>query len=231
LPAGRQAAIGLVGAPTGTESAQASGLQGREMLKLTDNPPMSPPGAGSVAEMPGRWWVGHTKARFEKAFAWDLLHQGVGYFLPLIERVRVSGGRKRRALLPLFASYVFFCADEAGRDLAVRTNRLCRIIDVSDQPKLRSELAAIQRALSARGRLEFRTSISAGQRCRIVAGPFKDVEGVVIRRGGKTARVELAVTILGQAASMTVDADFLEAAGAEHGAAVVAATNGPLGDK
>src|SRR5207244_3646835 len=44
------------------------GLGSRSMLKLSDNPPVRPPGAESMASFAGEWWVAHTKARFEKRF-------------------------------------------------------------------------------------------------------------------------------------------------------------------
>ncbi len=56
------------------------------MLKLNDNPPIVYPEGASVADLPGQWWVAHTKARFEKAFAWDLLGRGIPYFLPMMLR-------------------------------------------------------------------------------------------------------------------------------------------------
>jgi len=179
------------------------------MLRLTDNPPTLSPQHASLAELPGRWWVGHTKSRFEKAFAWDLLRRGIGYFLPLVERLRVSGGRKRHVVAPLFPSYVFVCGDDEDRYTAMTTNRLCTTIEVPDQEKLVAELVAIERALSAKAALDLYAFAVAGQRCRITAGPFEGLEGVVVRRNG-TARIVLYVGILAQGASMEIDADLLE---------------------
>ena len=84
------------------------------MLAFADNPPVLSPGVRGVAERRGRWWVAHTKARCEKAFAGDLLPGRVAYFLPMTERASVSGGRKRRGMMPLFPSYVFFCGEADG---------------------------------------------------------------------------------------------------------------------
>ena len=51
------------------------------------------PGIESLRDLSGTWWVAHTKARFEKVFAWDMLSHGIGYFLPMREKVIFSGGR------------------------------------------------------------------------------------------------------------------------------------------
>src|SRR5207248_10893507 len=106
------------------------------MLKLSDNPAMLYPPAASPGELRGPWWVAHTKARCEKVFAEDLAARKIAYFLPMIERVTFSGGRKRRGMAPLFASYVFFCGNEQDRQAALLTDRLCRVIEVTAQQQL-----------------------------------------------------------------------------------------------
>ena len=179
------------------------------MLSISDNPPVATPGYESVAAMPGTWWVGHTKSRFEKAFAWDLYHQGVDYFLPMIERVRVSGGRKRRGMAALFPSYVFFCGDDDSRYKALRTNRLCRAIEVQDQATLTDELGQIELALTGKADLDPYPFAAVGNRCRVTAGPCRGLQGTVVRRNGK-ARLVLEVTILGQGAFLDIETDLLE---------------------
>ena len=181
------------------------------MLRLTDNPPILPPGVESLKALAGTWWVAHTKPRFEKTLAWNLLHRGVGYFLPLVKRVRVSGGKKRHVLLPLFPSYLFFCGDDNDRYEAMTTNRLCRTLDVSDQEELVGELSAIEKALARRAALDLYPFAAVGRRCRVKAGPLRGLEGVVVRRD-KRAHVVLQVSILGQGAAVDVDADLVESA-------------------
>ncbi len=179
------------------------------MLKLLDNPPMLSPEAGSLFDLHGRWWVAHTKARFEKAFAWDLLHQGIGYFLPMVDRVKMSSGKKRRVLLPLFPSYVFFCGTDEQRYLAKTTNRICQTIEVVDQDGLVKELGAIERAIVGKAKLDPYPFATVGRRCRIIAGAFKGLEGVVIDYG-RQSRIVLQINILGQGAAMEIDTDLLE---------------------
>jgi transcription antitermination factor NusG len=179
------------------------------MLKLEDNPPVLPPTAGSLQEMTGTWWIAHTKARFEKAFAFDLLRRGTGYFLPLIKRVKMSGGRKRHVMLPLFPSYVFFCGGEEDRYAALATNRLCQVIAVNDQAGLLSELSALETAMASKAVLDPYPFAAVGKRCRVRSGPFEGIEGIVIERDGPT-RLVLQVKMLGQGAAMEIDTDLLE---------------------
>ena len=179
------------------------------VLKLSDNPPMIPETVESVADLQGTWRVAHTRARFEKAFAWQMHKEGIGYYLPMIERVRVSGGRKRRVLAPMFVSYVFLCGSDADRYTAMATNRLCQTIDVPDQPQLIEELRFIEQALDGQAELDPYPFAAVGQRCRVTAGPMVGMEGTVIRRD-RLAKLVLAVSMLGQGVSVEIECDLLE---------------------
>jgi transcription antitermination factor NusG len=180
------------------------------MLKLSENPAILTPGVESLADLAGAWWIAHTKARFEKVFARDMLSCGIGYFLPMRERVIFSGGRKRHAMMPLFTSYVFFCGEEEERYKAMATNRLCQTIEVFDQDRLVRELTRIEKALISKAVIDHYPHLPVGSRCRITSGPMMGAEGVVIERNHAKARMVLEVTILGQGALVEVDADLLE---------------------
>lgn len=181
------------------------------MLKASETPPPLPHGVETVADLHEQWWVAHTKSRFEKAFAWDLLHRGIGYFLPLVERVKVSGGRKRHVLAPLFPGYVFFCGSEEDRHEALATNRLCQVLGIPDQETIADELLAIDKVLAEKGELDPYPFAAVGRRCRITAGPFRGVEGIVVRRSRATHLV-LRVSMLGQSVSLETEPDLLEPA-------------------
>ena len=139
------------------------------MLKPSDNPPILCPWAEGTADLRGTWWVAHTKSRNEKAFAWDLLRSDIGYFLPLYEHVHVSGGRKRRVMMPLFPSYIFVCGDDEDHVKAMRTNRVCQTIRVVDQKELLSELQIIEKAVTGKAELDPYPHVAVGQTCRITS--------------------------------------------------------------
>ncbi|MBA7478033.1 Transcription antitermination protein RfaH [subsurface metagenome] len=182
------------------------------MLKLSDNPSILSPCVDSLTELSGRWWVAHTKARFEKAFAWELHHRDIGYFLPMAKRVRIYRGKKQSVMLPLFTSYVFFCGTEMDRYQALATNRLCQTIEVFDQENLILQLSAIEKALLYKADLDTYPHLPIGAHCRITSGPMIGTEGIIIERKDAKARMVLEITILGQGAVIEIDSDLLEIA-------------------
>jgi transcription antitermination factor NusG len=179
------------------------------MLKLIENPPMLFPESATVPSLTGQWWVAHTKARNEKALAWDLVRVEVPYYLPLILRTSFSGGRKRRGLMPLFPSYVFIVGGEEQRHQTLQTGRVCQLISVPDQSQLIAELSTISRAIAAGATIDPVPFAEVGKLVRVSRGPFKNMIGKVIRRDN-SLRLLLSVSILSQAAEMDIDADVLE---------------------
>jgi len=176
---------------------------------MCENPAIVTPPVQSLTELRGTWWVAYTKSRFEKAFAWDMSDRGIGYFLPMREKTIFSGGRKRRVMIPLFASYVFVCGTEYDRYSALATNRLCHMIEVNDQERFVQELSSIEKALLNKAVIDHYPSLPVGTLCRVVSGPMEGIEGVVLRRKDAKAQMVLEVTILGQSAVVEVDADLL----------------------
>lgn len=179
------------------------------MLKVNENPPIVWPEAKSIRDFAGRWWVAHTRSRNEKALAHDLIGKGVSYFLPMTWKVQRKSQRTIRSLLPLFGGYLFFTGEENARLEALRTNRVANIIAVKDQQKFISELVQIEQALMAGAPLVPHKYLKEGQRCRVVAGPLMELQGLIVRAKNAT-RLVLQVDMLGQAASVEIDIDMVE---------------------
>jgi len=181
-----------------------------ELLKISENPPIIWPEEKTICDFTGQWWVAHTKSRNEKALAHDLIGKGVSYFLPMTWKVQRKSRRTIRSLLPLFGGYLFFCGKENSRLEVLRTNRVANVIEVKNQQKLVDELMQIEQALRAGAPLVPHKYLKAGQRCRVVAGPLMDLQGLIVR-AKNAARLVLQVDMLGQAASVEIDTDMIEA--------------------
>ena len=163
----------------------------------------------SIIDFSGTWWVAHTKARNEKALAWQLVHKDVAYFLPMHLKVKKSRGRTFKSLLPLFSSYVFFCGSENDRLEVLKTNRVATIIPVPNQLQLVKELEPIEKLLRLGKPVIPHEYIKVGQKCRVTAGPLSGTEGIVVQTPKET-RLILQVDMLGQAASVEIDYDMVE---------------------
>lgn len=157
----------------------------------------------------GRWWVVHTRSRNEKALAEDLTRKRIESFLPLARVERKWGRRRAQLRIPLFPGYLFMCGGEDERLAAIQTNRVARVIDVCNQERLRESLAYIRQMVESPRPVDLYPGIRKGRRCRVVRGPLRGLEGVVLRRQG-VFRVFVAVDVLGQSAEAEVDGSFLE---------------------
>jgi len=167
------------------------------------------PQVESIREFAGQWWVAHTRSRNEKALAHDLISKNISYFLPMSWKVRRRSRRTIRSFLPLFSGYLFFCGQEDQRVELLRTNRVANLIEVNDQQKLLDELVQIDQALRTGAPLTPHKYIKAGKRCKVIAGPFIGLEGIVVRTK-KATRLVLQVDMLGQASSVEIDIDMIE---------------------
>lgn len=167
------------------------------------------PAEKSILDFSGTWWVAHTKARNEKALAWQLVNKDVAYFLPMHWKITKSRGRTLKSLLPLFPSYVFFCGQENDRLEVLKTNRVAAIISVQNQRQLVGELEPIEKLLRLGKSVIPHEYIQVGQKCRVTAGPLTGTEGIVVQTPKET-RLVLQVNMLGQAASVEIDYAMVE---------------------
>ena len=161
------------------------------------------------APLDKRWMILHTKARQEKAVARFLAAGGIEHDLPLVERVTVTRGRKHRSEVPLFSSYVFVKGEKQAAYDAIATKRVASFIEVNDQTRLESELAAIHLALESGLEVEEFPKLAIGSSARVTKGPLLGVEGIVIEEARRTCLV-LHVEMLGRGAAVEIERDLLE---------------------
>ena len=161
--------------------------------------------------LPGRWWVAHTRPRNEKALALDLRARGIFHYLPLcIHKTRSKNtGRLSRALVPVFPGYLFLNGSDAQRQQALITNRIAQTLPVVNQAELVGELRQIQRLLVANTDFALEPAIEVGQWARVIAGPLEGLEGVVSKRLTRL-RLALNVRMLAQSVVVEVSRDLLE---------------------
>ncbi len=166
---------------------------------------------GSIEDDPTdrRWWAVYTKSRQEKSLARHLIGHQVPFYLPLIPKDNIIRGRRVRSHIPLFGGYLFLFGTEAERVTTLTTNRISRILPVVDQEQLRRDLANVQTLIERGVALSVEQRLAVGTPVRIKNGSLRGLEGMVVKRHGKT-RLLVAVTYLQQGVSVEIDDCALE---------------------
>ncbi|MFW6058940.1 MAG: transcription termination/antitermination protein NusG [Phycisphaeraceae bacterium] len=162
--------------------------------------------SGGVDER--RWFVLHTRSRQEKSLAADLHAMAIEHYLPLVQSVRYYGRRKATVQMPLFPGYVFLYGSIDQAYTADRTRRVAQLIPVTDQARFEQEVEAIRLAQACGAELDPYPYLCEGTWVEVRAGPFKGLRGVVENKR-RPDRLLLQVEVLGQGASLEIDAGLL----------------------
>ncbi len=153
-----------------------------------------------------RWWAVYTKARQEKAFARQLIHLDVPFYLPLVPKDNLIRGRRVQSHIPLFGGYVFLFGSDEERVKGLTTNRVSTVLAVEEQAQLTHDLQQVAALIDARAPLTIEQRLATGDPVRIKTGPMMGLEGTVITRRGQT-RLLISVKMLQQGVSVEID-DF-----------------------
>jgi transcription antitermination factor NusG len=113
------------------------------------------------------------------------------------------------ARIPLFPGYVFIQGGDEDRLQVLQTKRVLTVRPVPDGDELHRDLSRFAELIALDVPLVRESRLEAGERVRVKAGPFRNNEGVVIRRNGKT-RLLVAINYLQQGASLEIDDCLLE---------------------
>ena len=161
-----------------------------------------------------RWYVLHTRSRFEKVVQEGLFKKSHEVFLPQI-RVR-SRRRDRRVMLdvPLFPGYVFIRSNlhpDHHLDI-LKTVGAVRLIGNQNLPVPVPDETIDSLRIMVAGDTGIKTGkrLRKGDRVMVIRGPFTGVVGTFARYRG-IGRVIVQIEALGQYASVEVDEDDIEA--------------------
>lgn len=153
------------------------------------------------------WWAVYTLARQEKSLARDLLDRAIPFFLPLVPKENLIRGRRVRSYIPLFTGYVFLYGSDDERVKCLTTNRVSRILPVTDGVQLVHDLSQVQKLIASDAPLTIERRLTAGRLVRIKKGAMAGLEGTVLSRKNQT-RLVVAVNFLHQGVSVEIE-DFL----------------------
>lgn len=153
------------------------------------------------------WWAVYTRSRQEKELVRALHNLEIPFYCPIIpHRHRSPAGRMRTSYIPLFSNYLFMYSDGFGRYRALQTNLISTTITVVDGLQLTHDLQQIKRLIELDIPLNIEAQLQPGRRVRIKSGSLTGIEGVILKREGRS-HLQVAVNFLQQGASVKLE-DF-----------------------
>ena len=162
-------------------------------------------------DVAANWFALYTKHQHEKVIARNLTYKGFETFVPQYQVARNWKDRVKQIYIPLFPCYVFFKGDLERRLDIMKVPGIFSLLSNAGQPAVISatEIESIRHAAGSGARLEPHPFLNYGDRVRVKFGPLTGVEGILVRKKS-VYRLVLSVEMLGQAASVEVDAVLIE---------------------
>jgi transcription antitermination factor NusG len=152
------------------------------------------------------WYALYTKSRHEQVVKTQLDQKAIENFLPLYERVSQWKDRKKRIHWPLFPGYVFVKIVEGDRLDVLKTHGAVYIVSngLDPLPIPEEQILSVRSFVEGKLKCDPHPYLKIGNRVRILEGPMKGVEGILIRKKNKSCLV-LSVDIIQRSVSVELD--------------------------
>ena len=136
-----------------------------------------------------RWYVFYLRPRTENRVYRILTSLDYDVFWPVIQSLRIWKNRQKKKIkLPLFPNYLFVYTYAHELYSIKRLPQVVSYVTCGGKPSTISgkEIEGIRRMLGLGRAITVETKFSRGERVRIVSGPLKGYEGVLIKQHSKT---------------------------------------------
>ncbi|HCD36040.1 MAG TPA: antitermination protein NusG [Chlorobium sp.] len=165
-----------------------------------------------IEELNPHWYAVYVRSRYEKKVHQWLEEKELTSFLPLLETMRQWSDRKKKVYEPLFRGYVFVNIDMKHEHVKVlETEGVVKFIGIGRNPSVISErdiewLRTLVREPDALHQTV--STMPVGRKVRVLAGPFKDLEGIVVKQGREDRMIIFFDSIM-QGIEVSIIPDFL----------------------
>lgn len=160
----------------------------------------------------GDWHALYTRHQHEKAVARALSYKGHEVFLPLVSATRHWQDRTKQLWLPLFPCYVFVRAGFERQIQILSTPGMISVVAWGGRPALipKGQIDAVRQMIEGTFQVEPCSFLQNGTRVKVVAGPLRGIEGILVRKKD-LYRLVVSVELLGRSAAVEIDISSIEA--------------------
>lgn len=163
------------------------------------------------------WYAVHTRSRHEDKVFTGLIQKSISSFLPKIEVWSKRKDRRKRITIPLFPGYLFVempCLDNQAKLDVLKTFGVVRILgkpNGSDPiPVPEDRIDAIRRIVESKVEVQSLQYPHVGEAARIVEGPFKGIEGTVIKTDYEKDLFVVTIELLQRSVAIRLDSSQIE---------------------
>jgi len=152
------------------------------------------------------WYVAYTNANHEKRVTQQLEKRSVEHFLPLYESTRRWKDRRVRLQMPLFPGYVFVKLALRDRLQLLQIPGVVHLVSFNGHPAPlpQEDIRAIRNCLDGGHQVEPHPYLRAGRRVRVMSGPLRGLDGIILRRKNK-ARFVLSFELIMRSLAVEID--------------------------
>ena len=133
------------------------------------------------------WYAVHTRSRHEDRACLGLLKKSFHAFLPKLEVWSKRKDRRKKIMIPMFSGYLFVELPTLNNEIKVDVLKTFGVVRILGKPGGAEPIAvpddkidAIRRIVDSRVEVQQFQYPKVGEPARIIDGPFKGVEGLVL---------------------------------------------------
>jgi transcriptional antiterminator NusG len=158
------------------------------------------------------WYAVHTRSRHEDRVNLGLTQKAHHSFLPKIEVWSKRKDRRKKILIPMFPGYIFvelLSLDNAIKLDVLKTFGVVRILGkprgAEPLPIPDEKIDAIQRIVQSKVEVQQFQYPKVGEPARIIDGPFKGVEGLVLKTDYEKELFVIAIELLQRSVAIKLE--------------------------
>ena len=159
-----------------------------------------------------RWYALYTRGRHEKLVHRELQKKRIETFLPLRIHKRHWSDRVKIVEEPLFKSYLFFHIPIQQKLAVLNTVGAVSLVGARNRapvPLPDPEIEALRRFVQEEVAMDPFPYLKEGRRVCIRSGPFKGIQGFVVRKN-QQCRLVISLDMLMQSVSVELDSSEIE---------------------
>ncbi len=163
------------------------------------------------------WYAVHTKSRHEDKVYVRLLQKSITTFLPKLEVWSTRKDRRKRIKIPMFSGYLFVDIPEMTNESKLDVLTTYGVVRILGKPNSHvpvpvpdEQIEAIERLIGSDVEIQSFTYPREGEYARIVDGPFKGIEGVVVATDYRKSLFVVSIDILQRSVAIKLEGFQIE---------------------